>query len=57
MKYEPLRSSRLLLYKEVEYISFKEEDGMDREKTDQEIFTSLKNYVMQMIDDANRSSH
>lgn len=56
MKYEPLRSSRLLLYREVEYISFKEEDGLDREKTDQEIFMSLKNFVLHMIDDANKSS-
>ena len=55
-KYEPLRSSRLLLYREVEYISFKEEDGLDREKTDQEIFMSLKNFVLRMIDDANKSS-
>lgn len=55
MDYEPLTTARFLVYKEVEYITFTEEDGLGREKTEQEVIMGIKDFVMKMVEEANAS--
>ena len=53
MEYVRLATPREIVVREMDYILFKEADGLSQSKSDKEILQSIKDCVLEMIEEGN----
>lgn len=57
LEYVPLYSTRMMLYRDMDYLYFKESDGLNEPKSQDEISEAISATILQLIDDANASKN
>jgi double-strand break repair protein MRE11 len=55
LEYVPLYSTRMMIYKDMDYLMFKERDGLNEPKSQEEIIESISDKIMELIEDAKTS--